>query len=96
MSVVYTIFISSENVASTVYCRQPLNKKDVKLLTYAIKNHYWYQMYLDDLPIWAIVGEQGADKEFTVWTHRSVALGGLLQWTKQMSNIVKFRFFFSV
>ena len=59
----------SENVQSTVYCRQPLSKKDNKLLVYAIKNHYWYQMYLDDLPIWAIVGEQ-SEKEFTVWTHR--------------------------
>jgi hypothetical protein len=19
---------------------------------YAVKNHYWYQMYIDDLPIW--------------------------------------------
>ena len=61
--------VISENVGSTVYCRQTLTKKDNKLLMYAIKNHYWYQMYLDDLPIWAIVGEQN-EKEYTVWTHR--------------------------
>jgi transmembrane 9 superfamily protein 3 len=62
-------FLISENVASTVYCTQPLSKKDYKMLVYAIKNHYWYQMYLDDLPIWAIVGEKN-DDQFTVWTHR--------------------------
>ncbi|KAL5250004.1 hypothetical protein ACHWQZ_G015923 [Mnemiopsis leidyi] len=63
-----------KNVGSTVYCRQTLTKKDNKLLMYAIKNHYWYQMYLDDLPIWAIVGEQN-EKEFTVWTHRKIEIG---------------------
>ena len=24
---------------------------------YAVRNHYWYQLYLDDLPIWGMVGE---------------------------------------
>ena len=28
-------------------------------------------MYLDDLPIWAIVGEMSEDKtEYFIWTHR--------------------------
>ena len=22
-----------------------------------VSNHYWYQMYMDDLPIWGMVGE---------------------------------------
>ena len=23
---------------------------------YAVKHHYWYQMYIDDMPMWALVG----------------------------------------
>ena len=26
---------------------------------YAVKHHYWYQMYLDDMPMWALVGDYG-------------------------------------
>jgi hypothetical protein len=24
-----------------------------------VDHHYWYQLYLDDLPIWGMVGEAG-------------------------------------
>ena len=57
------------DVKLTTYCSKTLDVKDYGMLVYAIKNHYWYQMYLDDLPVWAIVGELNED-EFTVWTHR--------------------------
>ena len=40
----------------------------------SVKNHYWYQMYLDDLPIWGIVGEM-EDKEFYIWTHKKFEIG---------------------
>jgi len=57
--------------ASTMYCSKALDVKDYSILVYAIRNHYWYQMYLDDLPIWAIVGEMSEDKtEYFIWTHR--------------------------
>ena len=39
-----------------------------------VKNHYWYQMYLDDLPIWGIVGEM-EEKEFYIWTHKKFEIG---------------------
>ena len=40
----------------------------------SVKNHYWYQMYLDDLPIWGIVGEM-EEKEFYIWTHKKFEIG---------------------
>ena len=61
------------NVKSTVYCKKNLDVKDMGMLVYAIKNHYWYQMYLDDLPVWAVVGEVNED-EYTVWTHRKIEI----------------------
>ncbi|CAF1176242.1 unnamed protein product, partial [Adineta steineri] len=39
--------------------------------TYAVKNHYWYQMFIDDLPIWGIVGEMDeSGKSAYIWTHK--------------------------
>ena len=34
------------------YCEIDLDKEKRDACVYAIKNHYWYQMYIDDLPIW--------------------------------------------
>lgn len=52
-----------------------LNEEKVKAFSYAIKNNYWYQMYIDDLPIWGRVGERGDDKEFYIFTHKKFEIG---------------------
>ena len=45
-------------------------------LIFAVKNHYWYQMYLDDLPIWGIVGEiDDKAEDYYVWTHKKFEIG---------------------
>lgn len=41
----------------TTYCSVTLDDESYKAFVYAIKNNYWYQMYLDDLPIWGMVGD---------------------------------------
>lgn len=41
-----------EEVMQTTYCEIDLDKAKRDAFVYAIKNHYWYQMYIDDLPIW--------------------------------------------
>lgn len=46
------IFISVEEVMQSTYCEIELDKAKRDAFVYAIKNHYWYQMYIDDLPIW--------------------------------------------
>ena len=33
-----------------------LEKEDITRLTYMIQRHFWYQMYMDGLPIWAMLG----------------------------------------
>ena len=43
---------------------------------YAVKNHYWYQMYIDDLPIWGIVGDIEEDgSSMHIWTHKKFEIG---------------------
>lgn len=67
-----------ENLPKTEYCKINLdNAKDFKSFMYSVKNHYWYQMYLDDLPIWGIVGDiDEKDKEtFYLWTHKKFEIG---------------------
>ena len=44
-------------------CSFKLDEESAAEFSKAIVNHYWYQMYLDDLPIWAMVGEIVASQE---------------------------------
>ncbi|CAM9269803.1 unnamed protein product, partial [Chrysoparadoxa australica] len=43
----------------TIMCTSQLTDEAVKQFTQAVDESYWYNMYLDDLPIWGMVGRQG-------------------------------------
>ena len=77
-----SLFLPPEPSVSAQYCSVVLDDSDVELLTYAIKNHYWYQGYIDDLPVWGLVGEMlpnSADSSGKliphVYTHRELSFG---------------------
>ena len=40
------------DVKKTEYCTVELTEEKFQAFVYAVKNHYWYQMYIDDLPVW--------------------------------------------
>ena len=62
--------------ATNEYCTVELSKEQYELFAYAIKNHYWYQMYIDDLPIWGIVGEYDEkENAYYLWTSKKFDLG---------------------
>ena len=42
----------TENVKKHEFCSVILDEIKLKSFMYAVNNHYWYQMYIDDLPIW--------------------------------------------
>ncbi|XP_061180989.1 transmembrane 9 superfamily member 3-like [Saccostrea echinata] len=64
------------DVKKTEYCTVELTEEKYQAFVYAVKNHYWYQMYIDDLPIWGIVGEIGENKEeYFIWTHKKFDIG---------------------
>jgi len=65
-----------QNMGITKYCTITLEEPAYNALRYAITNKYWYQMYIDDLPIWGIVGEMGdsADSIY-IWTHKKLDIG---------------------
>lgn len=47
------------DVPETTFCNVELTKANLKAFAYAVKNHYWYQAYIDDMPMWALVGDFG-------------------------------------
>ena len=62
----------------TKYCSVELTEDKYNHFVYAVKNHYWYQMYIDDLPIWGIVGEIDEKEKsttYSIWTHKKFSIG---------------------
>ncbi|KAL3100423.1 hypothetical protein niasHS_001726 [Heterodera schachtii] len=58
----------------TEYCNTKLTPTDIDALIFAVEHNYWYQMYIDELPLWALVGEK--DKAITyIYTHKKLELG---------------------
>jgi len=62
------------NIPKTEYCQVNLDETTLKSFMYAVKNHYWYQMYIDDLPVWGIVGDNEASV-MHLWTHKKLEIG---------------------
>lgn len=63
------------NKPSAKVCEMDVTEENFQSLKYAVDNHYWYQMYIDDLPIWGIVGEVDQQKDYTIWTHKKFEIG---------------------
>mmetsp|Transcript_35820 Transcript_35820/g.47291 ORF Transcript_35820/g.47291 Transcript_35820/m.47291 type:complete len:612 (-) Transcript_35820:410-2245(-) len=80
----------AEDVERTVICSMTLDKLNAKAFSSAVRENYWYSMYLDDLPIWGMVGQEtspastettgvgSGGSEKVIFTHRkfTVAFNG--------------------
>lgn len=47
-----------EDQDGVVLCSVQLTKRAEHIFLAAVRNNYWYQMYVDELPIWGFVGEE--------------------------------------
>lgn len=58
----------------TVICKTTLTKEQADAFKNAIVNQYWYQMFLDDLPIFGMVGEvvedPSGEQKIYIYTHK--------------------------
>lgn len=70
----YAIEFKDSVPATTVTCMVELTEDKYKAFVYAVKNHYWFQMYIDGLPIWGAVGKEH-DKKFYINTHKKFDIG---------------------
>ena len=59
-------------IGHTPYCEVELDAEKLAAFVYAVRNLYWYQMYVDDLPIWGIVGDSDDSdpNAFFIYTHK--------------------------
>jgi len=79
-----------QNIDHKIICNQKLDDTATQFFSYAVESHYWYQLYMDDLPIWGMVGEisneKGGEEEgeeeaakgpesFSIYTHKKLDIG---------------------
>lgn len=63
-----------KNVEKGSICSIELDDAKVKQFKDAIDNSYWFEFFIDDLPLWAFVGEVGKSDESKhyLFTHKSI------------------------
>ncbi|KAL5291899.1 TM9SF3 family protein [Megaselia abdita] len=65
-----------EDVPRKTLCMVELTKDKVEAFSYAVSKEYWYQMYIDGLPIWGKVGEKNpSDNKLYISTHKKFEIG---------------------
>ena len=52
-----------------------LNDNQAALFKKAVKQHYWYELFMDELPVWGFVGlppeEAKEAQDMYIYTHKS-------------------------
>jgi len=62
-----------KDVPEKVLCSKILSFEEAEKFKAAVRNQYWYQLFMDDLPIWGMVGEvvqDGDDEKLYLYTHK--------------------------
>lgn len=63
-------------VPETEICRKKLTEDEAAEFRDAITRHYWYELFMDDLPMWSFVGEVGVDSakqpQMLIYTHKQL------------------------
>ena len=82
-------------VDKITYCEVQLTEDKYQAFVYAVKNHYWYQMYIDDLPIW---GETrvGPPLTYDVFQQATNRLIMMFDYRLIIKTVRRFIFFFNV
>lgn len=61
-------------------CSEQLDESDAEEFETAVRSNYWFELYMDDLPIWGFVGEvapltsDGDEDVPRVYTHRTFSI----------------------
>lgn len=69
-------FLYRKDSAKRPICSHTLTENTAAKFKYAIENHYWYELFMDDLPIWGFVGESvrvesSSTEQILIYTHKS-------------------------
>lgn len=68
-----------KNVEKGLICQLDLNEGKVKQFKDAIENSYWFEFFMDDLPLWGFVGElhpvkNSDNNKHVLYTHKSISV----------------------
>ncbi|KAG6406936.1 hypothetical protein SASPL_134553 [Salvia splendens] len=67
-----------KDVGKTVICEIELDAAKVKQFKDAIDNSYWFEFFMDDLPLWGFIGEvlpdKNRDNKHVLFTHKSLVI----------------------
>ncbi|GMJ06852.1 transmembrane nine 1, endomembrane protein 12 [Hibiscus trionum] len=66
-------------VHKSTICRLELDETKVRQFKDAIENSYWFEFFVDDLPLWGFVGELHPDKnsdngKHVLYTHKNIVI----------------------
>ncbi|TMW97006.1 hypothetical protein EJD97_006389 [Solanum chilense] len=65
-----------KNVDKGSICELELDEMKVKQFKDAIENNYWFEFFIDDLPLWGFVGELHTDRisdnKHVLYTHKNI------------------------
>jgi transmembrane 9 superfamily member 3 len=65
-----------KNMEKEIICTKKMSKENILHFKLAIENQYYYQFYVDDLPMLAMVGGiEESTKEIYLYTHQKIQLG---------------------
>lgn len=70
----------------TKICDLEITAEVEEVFLNAVKNHYWYQMYIDELPIWGMVGEfmvAESEVRFCTQAHKTHTQNTHTGWTSE-------------
>ncbi|XP_050379311.1 transmembrane 9 superfamily member 1 [Argentina anserina] len=68
-----------KNVDRATICQLELDDHKVKQFKDAIENSYWFEFFMDDLPLWGFVGElhqekTGENGKHVLYTHKNIII----------------------
>lgn len=57
-------------------CTVTLGQSELKAFTDAVKQHYWYELFVDDLPVWGLVGLPPEETKgaLYIYTHKTLEI----------------------
>ena len=66
------------NIAKKLVCTTSLTEDQAATFRKAVKKHYWYELFMDELPVWGFVGlppeEAKDDEHIYLYTHKSLEI----------------------
>lgn len=69
------MFDITEDLQNVEQCEVTMSRGVVKTFKRLVKHNYWYQLYIDDLPMWASIGGIDGDGMEFIYAHKRFLLG---------------------